>query len=427
MTAGLGGIELSDLQSVVGQANARPAVGSDTVDGVPPRFVVEPGDASEVSDVLRLASGVGMAVVPRGSGSKLGWGNPPRRLDVVLSTRRLNRLIAHESGDLVVIAGAGMTVAALQQAVAPAGQMLAIDPLQAEATLGGTIAANASGPLRLRYGTMRDLLIGITVVLADGTVARSGGKVVKNVAGYDLGKLFTGSLGTLGVIVETIFRLHPLPQTDGIAVLHVDRPQTVRDAVAAILHSSLVPVAVELQWQDRSGRLAVAFAGIEPSVAAQSDEARNILAGLGRVEALSGSEVRSLWADLYNLRWNSGADRVGLKIATVPSKVGDAIEGVEEVSRKYSLKSRIAGQAATTVLFVALQGKEDDLVRAIAGLRGRFEGADGSVFVLDAPVSVKRQIDVWGSAGDALWVMQRVKEQFDPAGVMSPGRFIGGL
>jgi glycolate oxidase FAD binding subunit len=189
------------------------------VDGLRPAAVAQPGDADEVAAVLRLASTRGWAVVPRGGGTMIDLGNPPARLDLVLDLTGMNRLIEHRPRDLTVTVEAGMSVAALQEELAKHGQMLALDPpLAQRATVGGVLAANAWGPRRQRYGTARDLLIGSRAVLADGTRVRSGGKVVKNVAGYDLNKLFIGSTGTLAVLVEATFKLAPIPATFGMIV-----------------------------------------------------------------------------------------------------------------------------------------------------------------------------------------------------------------
>lgn len=243
-------VTLVDLQGIAGRAHARAAAEGDDIDGARPRFVVEPGSGEEVSLLMRFAHDRGLAVAPRGGGTKLGWGNKPARLDIIMSTARMNRVLEHAAGDLVARAEAGVTLRTLQETVGKAGQRLALNPPEAGATLGGIVAANPSGYLRLRYGTARDLLIGITVVLADGTVAKAGGKVVKNVAGYDLCKLFTGSLGTLGVIVETIWRLHPIPASRRTVVVELTTPDAFGAAVQALLHgrSPLVLDALELRW-----------------------------------------------------------------------------------------------------------------------------------------------------------------------------------
>ena len=223
-----------------------PAPAGTAVDGVPVARLARPGSVEEASQVLRAAAEDGLAVAFAGGASKLGLGNPPERADLLVSTGRLDQVLEHAAGDLVVRAQAGVRLADLQAALAPAGQWLALDPPEPRATVGGVVAANASGPRRLRYGTVRDLIIGITVVLADGTVAHAGGKVVKNVAGYDLAKLFCGSLGTLGMVAEVIFRLHPLPAAAAVVTLEVEEPAQAGRAVQRLLRSPLEPSAVEL-------------------------------------------------------------------------------------------------------------------------------------------------------------------------------------
>src|SRR5437879_11391269 len=202
-----------EIAAIVGAANIRPATPADQVDGVLPGIVVEAGTQEELGKVLACAGRAGLAVIPRGGGTKTGWGNPPRRADVVLSTARLNGILEHAWADMTATVQAGCKVAQFQRTLAEHGQRLALDPLWPErATIGGILATNDSGAWRARFGSLRDLIIGVTLALADGTLARSGGKVVKNVAGYDLPKLATGALGTLGIITRAVFRLHPLPR-----------------------------------------------------------------------------------------------------------------------------------------------------------------------------------------------------------------------
>src|SRR5579859_2037639 len=237
----------ADVRQIVSAEHVRTAEASDAVCGVQPSLVVEPGTEQDVAKVLRLANAAGLAVIPRGGGSKLEWGNPPRRADVILSLARLNRVIEHAWADLTVNVEAGCTIANLQQALAKHGQQLALDTLWAErATVGGVLSTNDSGALRLRFGALRDLVIGVTVALADGTLASSGGRVVKNVAGYDLPKLVTGALGTLGVITRAFFRLHPLPrerQTISCVVANVPEAQRL---VLAIQNSKLAHAGLQI-------------------------------------------------------------------------------------------------------------------------------------------------------------------------------------
>ncbi len=404
------------LGDIVGTPHVRDGGSGDAVDGITPRWVAMPASNEECAELLRLADRDGLAVVPRGGGTKLGWGNRPRQVDVIVDTSRLNRVLAHEAGDLVVIAQAGTPLATVQDTVAGAGQMLGIDSLWSGATLGGIIAANASGPRRVRFGTMKDLLIGITVVLPGGTIAHSGGKVVKNVAGYDLGKLFTGSLGTLGLITETIFRLHARPPTRRAVQAHLASPSALGLALQDVLRSHLTPTALEVRWDRSSGRLICLFESIEPSVAAQSDRAASILSRFGPVDVVDDI------SDLERPPWARG--QTGLKIMTVPARLPDVIETVLGAAGEHGIDCRIGGHAGVAVLLVALDGGPEAVASTITTLRSRLE--QEFVVVLEAPAPVKERVDVWGNApGGAL--MRRIKEQFDPGGIMSPGRFVGGI
>jgi glycolate oxidase FAD binding subunit len=437
-------LSLSDLEGVVGAGWVREPDSPDAVDGVMPRLVVTPGSVEEVSEVMRLASRLGLAVIPRGSGTKMGWGAPPRRLDLVLETGRLNRLVEHSAGDLVAIAGAGMQIGVFADVVAGSGQMLAVDSPWPEATLGGMVASNFSGPRRHRYGTIRDSLIGITVVLADGTVARAGGKVVKNVAGYDLGKLFTGSFGTLGVIVEVIVRLHALPAVRQTVMLEVKDAATAGEAVKAIVDSPLVPTAVEIEWKERGGRLVVLFEGFGPAVADGVERAAAFLEPFGPVTT-SGSDAGlkpsptsrsqngadnvgqgfSPELPAMHVPWNSG--EICLKIATVPAALPETLRAIDTLAWTKGIETAVTGQAAATVLWVSLRNNGDTIAETVEALRSIVARSGGSVVIAAAPDELKPRLDIWGPITDAFPLMRRLKEQFDPQGIMSPGRFVGGL
>src|SRR5215468_4651415 len=249
---------------------ARAAGAGDAVAGVAPRYAASPASVAEASAVMRVAAGHDLAVVPRGSGSRLDWGASPARCDLVVDTLRLDQVVEHAAGDLVARVQAGTGMQRLGQVLAAAGQQLALDAAPGAngggpagtgpvgGTVGGTLATGAAGPRRLRYGTPRDLVIGITVVRADGTVASAGGKVVKNVAGYDLGKLFAGSYGTLGLIVEAAFRLHPLPAAVAYVTVDCPGPDEAYRAVAAASGSDLAPSAVEIDRAARGAPVRVA-------------------------------------------------------------------------------------------------------------------------------------------------------------------------
>jgi glycolate oxidase FAD binding subunit len=366
-----------------------------------------------------------------GSGSKLGLGNPPERLDLLVSTRRLHRVLEHAAGDLVVKVEAGARLADLQAALAPSGQWLALDPPEPGATVGGVVAANASGPRRLRYGTVRDLIIGITVVLADGTVAHAGGKVVKNVAGYDLSKLFCGSLGTLGLIAEATFRLHPRPAAAAVVTLQVERTEQLGEAVRRLLRSTLVPSAIELTWYGRPGLLTVVIEGIRPGVEAQAAAAAELLGEAGETEVLGPGGTEAALSRLGALPWEKA--EVGIKAAVPPAELPGALAdlGVDPRGMRFGRLAAHAGTAVVRVGLAGVGGGDASQVELVAGLitaaRERLAARGGTLVVTEAPVELKRAVDVWGPPGDAIELMRRVKRQFDPDRLLAPGRFVGGI
>ncbi len=387
----------------------RPGAPDDAVGGVVPREVVRPTSADEVAEVLRTAQADGLSVVPVGGGSKTSWAAPPTTCDLLLDTTGLDRIVEHVAGDLVVQAEAGVRLADLQTSLGEHGQLLGLDPPEPGATLGGVVSANASGPRRLAYGTVRDLLIGTTVVLADGTVAKAGGKVVKNVAGYDLGKLYTGAHGTLGVVVSTTWRLHPLPPARRVVLVDLSDSASAGPLAVALNRSTLTPCEVELVGTAGGpGRLGVVFESIAESVAAQAAAARELLGG--------GTESDDVPA-AFGAR-PGGPDDVVLRVASVPTGLPVAIAALPP-------GAQVSASAATGVTYAALDAEQ--AVEALPRLREALRPVDGSAVVLHAPEHVRDALDHWGPVGDALELMRRVKERFDPERRMSPGRFVGGL
>src|SRR2546421_6285670 len=247
--------------ALVGNEYVRAATAADAVAGAQPKLVIEPGTERELVEVLRLSNEAGLTVIPRGGGTKLGWGNSPTRADLILSTARMTEIIEHAWADLTVTVEAGCTIQRLQETLAQHGQRLALDTLWPEkATVGGVLSTNDSGALRLRFGALRDLIIGATIALPDGTLASSGGKVVKNVAGYDLPKLVTGALGTLGVITRAVFRLHPLPKDARTVSCVAGDLDDAQRLLLAVQDSQLAHSALQLRYaQNESPELDILF------------------------------------------------------------------------------------------------------------------------------------------------------------------------
>jgi glycolate oxidase FAD binding subunit len=433
-----------ELGAVLGQEHLRVATAADAVDGVAPRRIAEPGTAEELARCLRWARGAGLKVTPRGGGTKMGWGNPPAACDLLLSTARLNRVGEHAWADMTVIAEAGCRVADLQQALAEHGQHLALDPLWPErATLGGILSTNDSGTLRLRYGSLRDLVIGITVALPDGTLARSGGKVVKNVAGYDLAKLFTGALGTLGVIVQAIFRLHPLPR-ETRSLTFSGTPAALNQLLLSILASRLTPIGLQLRAAPGGARLDVRFDGTAAGILAQVDQVDQLrqLAAPSPAPADAPAEV---WTS-HQAIWDGadGADdadsaapaprrplRLVARLSVLPSRIAAACALIERAAAARSLAWQMVVQGVGAG-YVRLEGDEPALRATLLALREELAGTGeteprGAIVALGCPLAVKRGLDVWGPASDAQPVMVRIKQRFDPDGTLSPGRFLGGI
>jgi glycolate dehydrogenase FAD-binding subunit len=413
----------SDLRAIVGVEHMRLASPEDAVDGVQPQMLIEPGSPDEIARVLKTARGAGLQVIPRGGATKMDWGNPPRGGDLITSTRRLNHIVEHAWGDMTATVEAGCTLRQLQQTLAEHGQRLALDPLwPGKATIGGILATNDSGPLRIRFGSLRDLIIGITLALGDGTLAKSGGKVVKNVAGYDLPKLATGSLGTLGIITQAIFRLHPVPRESRSLSFSTPDNAAMNALVLAILDSKLVPTGVQVRAAGSSlPEVDLRFEGTTAGCEAQVDQVARLTAGSRQVAAQ---------ADVWNApaaTWSGADHSVVCKFTLLPASMGMFFDKVREVAERAHLQWRLVAQAVGAG-FLRLEGAAADVFPgAIVELRQGLEARGGSLAVLRCPAEVKSKLDVWGSSGDALPVMKSVKAQFDPAGVLNPGRFIGGI
>ena len=284
-------------------AEVRDAEPGDAVDGVAPAVVAAPTDTQQVSDVLRAAAAHGLTVVPRGRGTKLSWGLPPTHADVLLDLSALDQVLDHAAGDLITVTQAGTRLADLQATVAEGGQRLALDETVPGASIGGSLATNASGAHRVATGTARDLLIGITIVRADGVIAKAGGRVVKNVAGYDLGKLIVGSFGTLGVVTEAVFRLHPTPVAQRWVSTTVHEPARAHELVQAVLHGQAVPAAIEVEWpEDGDGAVSVLLEGREDGVEGRA----------ATVGSLLGDEARQSSEDPAagtTYPWDTGSRR----------------------------------------------------------------------------------------------------------------------
>jgi glycolate dehydrogenase FAD-binding subunit len=430
-----------------GSSQARLGDASDAIHDTTPAVVLEPSDAAVLSDMLRWADAERMKLVIRGGGTKLARSHAQHRADVVLSTIQLTQSLDHVAGDLTVSAPAGARLADVNLVLARERQWLPLDPRASDrATIGGIVAANDSGPRRHLHGAPRDLVIGIEVALADGRIARAGGRVVKNVAGYDLSRLLCGSFGSLAVITRVCFKLAPQPETSRTVIAFSDDLKRLARLSLEVGASAITPSAIEIG--STPPRLLIRIESSRTSADRQATVARDICAGQGAESTIVDRDREaSVWheysADL------SGMDGTLIKLAFLPSQVADVFEHVERVATRARVNYRVSGRSALGILYVRLldvafddaSGREalsangiDRLSRiarahaaTVEELRRNASARGGSAVVLVSAPGVTALVDPWGEVGDGFPLMQTVKRRFDPHGILNPGRGPGGL
>lgn len=385
-------------------------------------IAVAPADTKQVAEVVQFANANRLATVPTCGGTKLEWGNPVAP-HVELCMTRLCAVREHAWQDMTCTVQAGCTWAAMQEQLHQHGQMVALDPLWPDrATVGGIVATNDGGALRLKYGSLRDLIIGMTVVLADGTVARSGGKVVKNVAGYDIHKLMTGSFGTLGVIAEVNFRLHPVEEhartwtaslTKGQA-----QPESFREPLRELMNSQLVPSSVQLRISEQACALDVRIAGLPECLDEYGARIKSIFGGF-TVE----DSIRDVWSARQQLF--DKPEGLILKVSVLPDELCPASAELLQ-SRSGSSEIRIVAQA-TGSMTASVTASPEFALALVNRLRERVDPSGGSVVVLRAPAPWRGTIDVWGPDHETVPLMREIKRKFDSNRILNPGRFVGGI
>ena len=379
-----------------------------------------PSSPEEAGEVMRAAGAEGRRVRIRGGGTKFSWGRPGEPPEIEVSTERLDRVIEHNEGDLTAVFQAGVPLARAQETLAGAGQMVSLDPplgMPGEgdgATIGGIVATGDSGPLRHRYGAPRDLILGITVALSDGTIARAGGKVIKNVAGYDLAKLFTGSFGTLGLIVEVVMRLHPRPPKTVTAVGASEDPDALGRAASTVAHSPFGPECLDVSWSGSDGEVMARLVGAAPEAGAR--EVARLMEGAG-LDARLAAEDDDRW-DRQRARQRAPGGAV-VRVSGLASELPKVLRSAREVG------ASMVGRAGLGLSWMTLGARDvPELVSGVEEVRRRLHPFP--CVVLDAPEEVREKVEVWGDDG-AVPLMRRVKARFDGAGVCNPGIFVGGI
>ncbi|MBI2364412.1 MAG: FAD-binding oxidoreductase [Deltaproteobacteria bacterium] len=420
------GVELGAAAVITEQS----VLASHIVDGMQPALVCFPAAAEQIAAALRVAAEAEAAVIPWGGGTAMQIGNRPRSLDVVMETGRLDRVIEHDGANLTATVQSGMTLMALQEVLARQKQILPFDPpFPARATIGGIVAANLNGPRRSCYGSVRDLVIGMKVSLASGEVIKAGGKVVKNVAGYDMCKLFVGSLGTLGILTEVTLRVAPIPETAATVVAAGALPKVLR-FVDELSRSPLLPAAVALMNSRALGagqndwRAAIRCEGFAETVARHTNDALAMAqrVGLG-AEILRDSADGQLWDRVRDFPLQTG--RVVYRVTVARASVAESVRAIREWNGS-EFQPAILSNPPTGTLWVAESERQTSPQR-FADLLSLAPRCGGHAIIFAAPDDTKKNIDVWGPPPPTLALMREMKNQFDPTGLLNPGRFVGGL
>ena len=417
------------------------------VDGKTPEVVARPSSPQEISEAMSLAAEYGLSVSPLGGKTRTGLGNPPESLDLAIETTGLDQVLAHNAADLTAIVEAGITVSRLQEVLAERGQFLAIDPpLPHRATIGGTLAVGWSGPMTWQNWSPRDIVIGMRTVMADGTITKTGGQVVKNVSGYDMARMHIGALGTLGIIAEVSFKLTPLPARQATVMATFDSDESSFGAALAVYGSSLVPLAIStLHGQKRregdGGRgegqptLMVRVGGRARSVRRQIDDVASILKRHGAISdtVIDGDDATTMWRRIGDLGWaQETAFRAGIRASVLPADIPGVLASMQNTEDPSGLRWRATTQTAQGVIDVHWldvdgESSTEHVSAAISKTVQAIQRVGGTTVVTHAPTSLKETLDVWGQPTSAIGTMRNLKRQYDPDRLLNPGRFMGGI
>jgi glycolate oxidase FAD binding subunit len=387
--------------------------------------LIQPDTAQAVADALGRASEAGQSVVIRGSGTKIDWGRPASRIDAIIDMRHLNRVLAHERGDMTATIEAGACLRHVNVALALHGQMLPLDPPFADrATIGGLLATNDSGPLRHRFGTPRDLVLGVRLATTDGVLTKAGGQVVKNVAGYDLSKLITGSFGSLAAIVSATFKLTPRPAASKTLRIGVRDIEALGDAVRTMMASQLEPIAFEIvhhaaHHEAHPTAIALRFASLAAVVDAQIEQATAALKGCTTsIDILEGDNERSAWSAHGARLWEPAGAIV--RASWLPASVGSALRELERLATTMGSTISLVGRAAIGAGHIRIDADTPAQAKMVEQLRA--SRVFGNIVIVRGSAELKGLVDVWGSHGDRQPVFDSLKRTFDPNGTLNAGR-----
>ena len=420
----------------------RPVTPEHTIHELSPSAVARPKSIGELSDLVGIANENNLAIAPRGGGTQISLGNPLRAYDLAVETTALNKMVSHDYADLTATVEAGVTVSKFQETLASHGQFLAIDPpLPGHATIGGTLAVGRAGPMKWQYWNPRDTVIGMKVVQANGVLVKSGGRVVKNVSGYDMARLHIGGLGTLGIIVEVSFKLTPLPPGEATLVGSFDTGNESLEKAMLIYQSAVLPLAIATIDNEAAERmrsnslhqshhtLIVKLAGREKGLARQINECRKLFQG----DLIDENDATNLWRGISNF----GSDKVtlptlGIRISAHPSNLALLTETIYDLSNDTALTPALvthpAHGALTANWYLNGSPLQSSTLRAVINqVRNLTRTLGGHTFVEHCPINQRADLDVWDNYAGSIKTMRNLKAQYDPRGTLNPGRFIGHI
>ena len=449
---------VSSLKEIVGESHIiqdPDRLKAYAIDGKKPKVVVTPGTIDEVSKVVAHANQEHLAIIPKGNGTKMQMGGIPKKIDLLLSTGRLNRITDRDCENLTLSAESGLTLGEVQQGLAKVGKgyFLPLDPpFTDKATLGGIVATNSSGPKRLLYGTARDMMIGAKAVFPNGDVVVSGGKTVKNVSGYDMCKLLIGSYGTLGILCEMTFKLLPLPEKEATLLLSFAKLEEADGLIREMRGSPLIPSSLELFNAEAVQQMkypvsmppngnylvAIGLEGVAESIDRQVSEISEAGMKHGTLEARTLDAERHLafWIavrDFTDGLTEAYPNAISLKSNFLISKSGEMLGNYEKITQGLGIDCAFISHAGNGIMYSHIlagknvRSKVDSIVALIEKLAAEAVKNEGSLVVESSPLSVKKKVDVWGQSRSDQSVVRRLKEQIDPAGVLNRGRFVAGI
>jgi glycolate oxidase FAD binding subunit len=448
----------SKLKEIVGEAHViqePDKLKAYAIDGKKPKAIVSPGTMEEVSKIVGFANQGHLTIVPRGNGTKMGMGGVPKKIDIVLSTIRLNRITDNDCENLTLTVESGMTMSEVQKSLAKVGKgyFLPLDPpFTEQATMGGIVATNSSGPRRLLYGTARDLIIGTKAVFPNGDIVVSGGKTVKNVSGYDMCKLLIGSYGTLGIICEMTFKLLPLPEKEATLSLSFAKLEEADGFAREVRNSQLIPSSLEIlnsltvqkmeypvaMPSNGNYLVVIGLEGVAESLDRQNAEMSEMAKKYGVLEAmvLNSDKHQAFWIALRDLSQELTASHpnlISLKSSFLISKSGEMLGNYEIMTKDYGVESAFICHSGNGILYSYLllgrnfRSKIESIVELIEKLTAEAVKYEGNLVVESSPLLIKKKLDVWGQSRSDYLVVRRLKEQLDPAGILNVGRFVGGI